>query len=113
MIRLEDKIQGECVLWFHNTYPTLRGALHCNNNNSHNQAKGSNMKAMGVFEGVADLELLCPNGRTLYIEVKTHTGTQSPAQMRWMQLCFSLGHQYIIVRSKKDFIEHIIEIYPL
>jgi hypothetical protein len=55
-------------------------------------------KAMGLRSGVSDLVVILP-GRVLFLEVKTPTGRQSPAQKVFQEIVESLGHYYVLVRS--------------
>lgn len=103
----EGKIQSECYIWFHNTYPEHRGRLYAINNNSHNAIKGSFNKAMGVVSGVSDMHFILPEGRILFIEMKDAKGVQSEAQKKWQATAEGLGHKYVIIRTLKDFQELI------
>lgn len=106
----EQQIQSECFIWHWNTYPKERGMLHHNNNNSHNRNKGSQMKALGVVEGVADFELVS-DGRVDFIEMKTENGIQSAAQKEFQRMVNERGHYYHIIRSKDSFIKTVKSIY--
>ncbi|HSW63606.1 MAG TPA: VRR-NUC domain-containing protein [Dissulfurispiraceae bacterium] len=55
-------------------------------------------KAMGLRSGVSDLVVVLP-GRVIFLEVKTTTGRQSPAQKNFQSIVEGLGHQYALVRS--------------
>ena len=58
---------------------------------------------MGVVSGVSDMIYLKPGGRTLLIEFKTETGTQSPTQKDWQAKVKAAGYEYIICRSFSHF----------
>jgi hypothetical protein len=92
-------------LW--NARPDLRGRVFAINNNSINGIKGAMNKAMGVMAGVADMCFLKAEGKTCWIEWKTETGRQSPHQVKFQELCLSLGHEYHIVRSETEFLKII------
>ncbi len=55
-------------------------------------------KAMGLRPGVSDLVVVLPH-RVIFLEVKTPTGRQSPAQKVFQSIVQALGHQYTLVRS--------------
>ncbi len=93
-------------LW--NNHPDLRGRIFAINNNSVNGIKGAINKAMGVVSGVADMCYLKPEGKTCWIEWKTESGKQSPEQVKFQQLCISLGHEYYIIRSEAEFLSVIL-----
>ena len=99
----EGKIQSECYIWFHNTYPEHRGRLYAINNNSQNAIKGSFNKAMGVVKGVADMHFILPAGRIAFLEFKAPGGKQSPDQIKWQETVEKLGHEYLIITSVDQF----------
>lgn len=98
----EEYIQYECVQWFWNTYPNLRGLLCCNKNNSRNKIEGNKWRALGVIAGRADL-VLYYDGKTYHIEMKTEKGIQSKEQKDWASLVESSGFRYYICRSLFEF----------
>jgi hypothetical protein len=59
------------------------------------------LKAMGLRSGVSDL-VVPLHGLTVFLEVKTPKGKQSPAQTLFQQKVESLGHHYHIVRCPED-----------
>ena len=98
----EDKIQSDCFVWFHNTYPHLRGLLCYNLNNSRNKIDGARNKAMGLIAGRADMVLYF-KGTALMIEMKTPENNQDPAQKVWEAKIKEQGFQYVICRSLSEF----------
>lgn len=65
--------------------------------------------SIGVLPGVSDLTIVhsiagLPQGVHIYVEVKTPTGKQSPAQAEFMRRINTLGYIYCIVRSKDEFV---------
>lgn len=107
----EMKLQAECYTWYWNRYrfTTWARMLHCNNNNSQNAIKGALNKSLGVVRGVSDLELLMNDGKTLYIELKVGRNGQSQEQIEFMEAAQERGHQYIIVKTFRDFVAIITE----
>lgn len=103
----EDRIQQECYMWFHNTYPDQRGLLCYNLNNSRNKVAGAINRSMGLQAGRPDLTYYTPCGRAVFIEMKTPTGTQSPEQKKYQQRVESFGYEYVIIRSVDEFKELI------
>jgi len=106
----ESKIQQECFMWFHNSFPELRMRLFMNYNNPPNKIQGAILKGMGLVAGVADMSLLVPDGKIAFIEFKTSEGRQSPKQIEFQTVCDKLGTPYHIARSLQDF-QNIIKIY--
>ena len=107
MRNLELKMQAEFFQWHWNSFPEERGMLHANNNNSENRIKGSFNMAIGVVPGVSDMEYMT-NGRVVFIEWKTPTGTQSEAQKKFQTQVEAQGFEYVIFRSveqAKNFVD--------
>ena len=98
----EDKIQSDCYVWFHNTYPHLRGLLCYNLNNSKNKIDGARNKAKGLIAGRSDM-VLYYQSNAFMIEFKTSDGSQSAGQKEWEALVISQGFQYHIIRSLEKF----------
>lgn len=105
----EEIIHVGCYVWFHNTYPELRGLLCYNNNNSKNKIDGNRNKAKGLQKGRSDFAFYY-QGHAYMIELKTDTGTQSQAQKEWQQLIERHGFKYYIARSKEEFIQIMTKI---
>ena len=110
MNQLELKLQATCFQWYWNHFPQYRRLLHANNNNSENQIKGNQNKAIGVVAGVADMELNFM-ARTYFFEFKTATGTQSPEQKEFQERVTQHGFEYHIIRSFEAFKATIHEIH--
>lgn len=102
MNKSEHRIQQECVLWFNNTYPKLRGLLCYNNNNSVGGYRGKQNKFLGVVKGRSDL-VLYYGGRAYMIELKDYKGRQKNEQKDWQSLVESNGFTYDIARNLKQF----------
>lgn len=106
-MKSENRIQQECVMYFHNTYPKLRGCLFAVPNGGARSAReGKLLKETGVWAGVADM-LLMYNGVTTCFELKTEIGSQSNKQIRWQRLMEEQGFRYYIIRDIKEFIYHL------
>lgn len=111
----EGKIQSDCVIWFHNSFPAYRGLLfHVPNENDRsdsNPIQGAMRRSLGVVAGVSDLILLVPRKGhgALLIEMKDEKGKQRPAQQDWQKSVESQGYVYRICRSLDQFKEIINE----
>lgn len=66
------------------------------------------LKGMGVWPGFSDLLLLGPSRRVLFIEVKTSTGRQNPAQREFEGDVAGFGWPYAIVRSSAEAIDAVV-----
>lgn len=111
MNREEDILQGQIVIWYSSQYGrTHDKCLFHVNNKAKNAIEGNRMKAMGVKTGVSDLALITSEG-TIYIELKTATGTQSKDQKEFQRQIESLGQKYYIVRSLDDFKKIILKYF--
>lgn len=102
----EIQIQAECYLWFHNTFPELRGLLCYNLNNSANPIQGNQNKQLGLQKGRSDM-VFYYKGKAYMIEFKTEEGTQQKKQIEWQNKIRGQGFMYFIVRSKEQFKELI------
>jgi len=58
---------------------------------------------MGMVNGVSDLKIEGVLGRCVSVEVKTSTGTQSPAQIEMQKRIEDLGGVYLLVRNLESF----------
>ena len=101
----ELRLQQECFMWFHNSYPHLRGLFFRIKNENTNRISGAIGKATGIIPGVADSCLLVPGLRAWFIEFKTPTGTQSQNQIDWQNRVELAGHHYKIIRTLEQFKE--------
>lgn len=107
----EAKLQADCTQWFWNEYHSERQMLHHNDNNSENRIKGAIKKALGVVEGVSDLELITPIGKVIFIELKLPGEIQSKAQIKFMYKVQDRGHIYVIIYTFEEFKNFIKEVY--
>jgi len=100
----ESRIQQDCYVWFHNTYPHLRGLFFRIKNEGTNKISGARDKAMGILPGVADGCLLI-NGTAIFIEFKTEIGRQRESQKKWQATIERVGYKYFIIRNLNEFKE--------
>lgn len=111
MNRQEEILQQKCFVWFHNTYPELRGTMWLVHNNAKNGREGATLKAMGMVKGVSDMSFV-HGGKYYGIELKTETGTQSPDQKKWERVITEQGGVYVVIRSFEEFrtfVENIVQ----
>jgi hypothetical protein len=107
----EDILQAKVFKWFHNTYCTAtKTPKYCifavPNGGYRTTKEAMKLKATGVVSGVSDLIVVLKN-KTLYVELKTATGKQSPDQLRFQTTVEALGHKYYLVRTLEQFQEII------
>jgi hypothetical protein len=102
----EEILQAQIFQYHWNNYPKERKRLFHVNNKAKNKIEGNQMKARGVVAGISDLVYLAEN-RTIYIELKIEGGVQSKEQKEFEAQCKATGHEYIIVKSLKDFLAAI------
>lgn len=93
---LKDNAYPE-VLWYHSSPRAIDART------------GRRNKDRGVIAGLADFELL-HRGRTTYLELKTATGRQSPAQKEFEKRAIRAGGSYRVARSVPEAIEILIEL---
>jgi hypothetical protein len=61
----------------------------------------------GAPKGTSDLVACVPPGRFFGIEVKTETGRQSPAQVKFEAAVRKRGGVYLLVRSPQDAVAQV------
>lgn len=98
---IESAIQQRMVEWFRLQYPQYVIAA-VPNGGYRNAVEATIMKREGVLAGFSDLVIIA-NHNVLFVEVKTATGKQSPAQKVFEERVTALGFRYVICRAVKDF----------
>lgn len=76
--------------------------FHIPNGGQRDAREGSNLKTQGVLAGIPDLEIICPRGRTIRIEMKATDGKVSVAQVTLMDHIKQLGHETILAFSAEE-----------
>lgn len=119
----EDKIQVSAVAWFNNNYCLKFHEPKMSIESSPNEVLSkvkklipdkvffklmSWLKAMGMKSGTSDLKVYLNGGKTLFIEMKDHKGTQSQAQKDFQKTVEDLGFKYYLCRSVNQFKEIIL-----
>jgi hypothetical protein len=61
----------------------------------------SNFQGLGSYRGVTDFTAI-KDGRVLWIEVKTPTGTQHASQVKFQNNIEAVGGEYVLARSSED-----------
>lgn len=74
-------------------------AFHVPNGGARHPLEAIALLRDGVRPGVADLPVMLPGGRVLWLEVKRADGSLRPSQREFRDVCESLGHPYHVVRS--------------
>lgn len=97
----EDQIQQQIVVYYRNLFKGL--IFSCPNGGSRNIVEAKKLKATGLLAGVSDLIILKPNGKTIFVEVKTEIGKQSDAQSEFQKKVQDMGFDYYLVRSLQEF----------
>ena len=64
-------------------------------------------KKEGMVAGVADLCVMLPEGRALWLELKTGKNKQTEAQLAFQGICGKLGHPYEIARTLEEAIDSL------
>ena len=98
----ESVLQTACVKWFRLQYPHLV-IYAVPNGGSRNVREAQCLKSEGVLAGVADLVVLLPQGKSLYIEMKVKGNRQTPNQKEFQQKAEVLGHKYYVCYSFAEF----------
>jgi hypothetical protein len=106
----EDVLQAKIIVFFKNEYQINGKGLIFSvpNGGSRNIIEAKKLKSTGLMAGVSDLIVLKPNGETIFVEIKTDVGIQSPVQIKFQRKVEELGFKYFVVRSLEDFKELIL-----
>ena len=101
----EDLLQAQVVKWFRNEYQMHGKGLIFSvpNGGSRNVIEAKKLKTTGTMAGVADLTILLPNAKTIFVELKTDVGKQSEVQKLFENKVKNLNFEYYIVRNLNDF----------
>ena len=103
----ESQLQQMCVRYFRYVYPQY--IIYATpNGGTRNPAEAKRLKAEGVLEGVADLTIVLPQGKSLYIEMKIKGNKQTEHQKDFQQKAEALGHTYAVCYSFEEF-KRIVE----
>ena len=103
----ESTLQTACVRWFRYQYPYLV-IYAVPNGGSRNVREAQRLKAEGVLAGVADLVVLLPQGKSLYIEMKVKGNCQTDNQKDFQKKVTILGHTYVVCYTFEEF-QQVIE----
>jgi hypothetical protein len=99
----EANVQKHLVSYLYATLPSDALIIHIPNGlGKISMRAGVQAKAMGLMAGVADLMVLLPGPKCIFIEVKNEKGRQSPAQKAFEANATALGFVYIVARSIDD-----------
>jgi hypothetical protein len=98
----ESTLQTSCVKWFRLQYPNLV-IYAVPNGGSRNVREAQRLKAEGVLAGVADLVIMLPQGKSLYIEMKVKGNRQTANQKDFQNKAITLGHTYAVCYTFEEF----------
>ena len=117
---IESQLQQDCVEWFTYQYPQywlfsvknsskMGGKMVKGKNGKEIPLEAIIAKREGLRKGVADLQLLYGNSEhySLFLELKTDTGSQSKEQKEFEAYCNKNKFKYVVVRSLEQFITEI------
>ena len=98
----ESQLQQMCVRYFRYVYPQYL-IYAVPNGGFRNAIEAKRLKAEGVLAGVADLTVLLPQGKILYIEMKVKGNKQTDNQKEFQQKAEALGYKYYVCYSFDQF----------
>jgi hypothetical protein len=104
----ESKLQQEIFNFYHNNFclkfHNPRGMIFSiPNGGTRNKLEAITMKATGLLAGASDLIIITPNGKLMFIELKTDTGKQSEKQIDFQNRVNALGFEYYLIKSLDEF----------
>ena len=98
----ESQLQQMCVRYFRYVYPQY--VIYATpNGGTRNPAEAKRLKEEGVLAGVADLVVMLPQGKSLYIEMKIKGNKQTEHQKVFQQKAEMLGYKYYVCYSFDQF----------
>lgn len=98
----ESQLQQMCVRYFRYVYPQYL-IYAVPNGGTRNPIEAKRLKAEGVLAGVADLTILLPQGKSIYIEMKVKGNRQTDNQKEFQQKAEALGYKYYVCYSFDEF----------
>lgn len=81
--------------------------FHIPNEGRRTRWEQAQFKKLGGKAGVADLAVMMPEAKMVFLEIKTQKGRQSPSQKAWQEQVELLSFKYLIVRP--DDLETLIQ----
>jgi hypothetical protein len=97
----EIGLQKACKMAFDMLFPNCILIHH--QNNAATRGAGAKNKALGVREGMPDFQVIMPQ-KTFFIEMKMNSGSLSDVQFDVYKKLTSLGHDYFVAYSLRQFI---------
>lgn len=98
----ESQLQQMCVRYFRYKYPQYL-IYAVPNGGLRNSLEAKRLKEEGVLAGVADLVVMLPQGKSLYIEMKVKGNRQTDNQKAFQQKAEALGYKYYVCYSFDQF----------
>lgn len=96
---LETEEQKRFVSWFYNVNEfngTEKGLILFSIPNEGLRHNGNKFVEMGLLKGIPDLQILFPNGKSLFIEMKKRDGKLNPNQKKLIPKIENLGFTVLI-----------------
>ena len=112
--RSEHQEQIAFVNWFRLNFPTFI-IFAIPNGGVRDIGTAIKLQKEGALSGVSDLCILIPNGKVLFLEMKTETGKLSKSQKEFFKNLDLMGFDYLVGYGAKDasfkFLEYIKKKY--
>lgn len=112
----EHEEQVGFIRWFRENYPSLIIFAIPNGDKRHISV-AKRLKNEGVLKGIPDLQIVLPDGKVLWVEMKKENGKLSESQEYILTQLESLNHNYIIGYTCEDASrqvkEYLSKKYPL
>ena len=108
---LEHLEQVEFVKWFNGVEKFRDLILFAIPNGGKRGIKtASKLKLEGVLSGTPDIQILLPNGKSVFIEMKKEKGGKlSPNQLSFIDKSQSLGHTVLVANGCNDASKKLID----
>src|SRR5690554_6469246 len=99
--KTEDYLQNQCWIWFNNEFKN--GIFVAIPNDTINAIESKRKSLTGRKKGAADVVLILPNAKVIWVEIKIHPNKQTPEQIRFQNQVEALGHRYELIYSIDEF----------
>lgn len=91
---LEDKLQYIAAQWLRDN-----SIMHFHVPNEGKRTNGARLVAKGMVKGVSDLVIVLPEGKTLWVELKTKKGSLRPEQKKWDFMLKQKAHHSFLIQT--------------
>jgi len=109
----EAQIQIKLVSYIWTQFKKKIVPVHIPNDMARTSSEGYVKKRMGMFTGASDLLIIGKNKNSLFLEVKTESGTLSKEQNTFKSMLENRGHDFAVGYGLEDCIKIVHKYHDL